>query len=227
MINFDEDILLSQKVNENSEQPIISQVLRIAVYDEYKAYETYTKIIEKFGEVRPFVNIKEAEANHYSALIHLLQKYSVPVPINDWTEKIEIPKTLIECCELGVAAEINNIAMYDHLISYVQEEDIKDTLFRLQAASYNNHLPAFRRCVVNHYNGYDEASNISNNSFDSMMNKANEYQQLFEEFASGNVDQNKITELLSKLNLSMISGAGTGAALVAFLNSYMENKNQE
>lgn len=225
MVNFDEEILLSQKVDENSEQPVLSQVLRIAVYDEFKAYETYSKIIEKFGEVNPFVNIKEAEANHYSALIPLLQKYEVAVPFNDWAEKVEVPKTFVECCEVGVAAEINNIAMYDNLISYIKEEDVKDILFRLQAASFNNHLPAFRRCVLNHYTGTNESASV--NSIDNMMNKANEYQVLFEDFANGNVDQNKITELLSKLNVSMLSGAGLGAALVAFLNNYVENKEEE
>lgn len=224
-MNFDENILISQRVDENSEQTIESQVLRIAVYDEFKAYETYSKIIEKFGAINPFINIKEAEAVHYSALIPLLQKYEVAVPINDWAEKIEVPNTYIECCELGVAGEIRNIAMYDHLISYVKNEDIKDTLFKLQAASFNNHLPVFRNCVQNHYSGNSEMMNI--NSVDDMMNKASEYQILLEDFASGNVDQNKITELMSKLNISMISGAGMGAALVAFLNSYVENKQNE
>ncbi|AXH10433.1 DUF2202 domain-containing protein [Malaciobacter halophilus] len=222
MANYDEDILLSQRVDLNSEQTIESQVLRIAVYDEFKAYETYSKIIEKFGAIHPFVNIKEAEAVHYSALIPLLQKYNVEVPLNDWASKIEVPKTYIESCELGVASEINNIAMYDHLIANTTQNDIKDTLYKLQAASYNNHLPAFRRCVLNHYNGVNHSTSL--NSIDDMMSKANEYQMLLEDIASGNVDQNKITELLSKLNISMISGAGLGAALVAFINSYQENK---
>lgn len=222
-VNFDEQILLAQRVDENSEQPIVSQVLRIAVYDEFKAYEAYSKIIEKFGAVQPFVNIKEAEARHYSALIPLLEKYGVEVPVNDWAEKIEIPNTYVECCELGVASEIKNIAMYDNLLSYTQEADIRDVLYRLQAASYNNHLPAFRSCVINHYT---QNQGMQGFSQDDLMAKLGEYQGLFEDLMSGNVDQNKITELFSKLNISMVSGAAFGSAAVAFLNSYM-NKNQE
>lgn len=222
-INLDEQILLAQRVDENSEQAIVSQVLRIAVYDEFKAYEAYTKIIEKFGAVEPFVNIKEAEARHYGALIPLLEKYGIEVPVNDWAEKIEIPNTYVECCELGVASEIKNIAMYDNLISYTQEADIKDVLFRLQAASYNNHLPAFRSCVINHYT---QNQGMQGFSQDDLMAKLGEYQGLFEDLMSGNVDQNKITELFTKLNISMVSGAAFGSAAVAFLNSYV-NKNQE
>ncbi len=223
-VNYDEQLLLSQRVDEQNEQPIINQVLRIAVYDEFKAYEAYSKIIETFGYVQPFVNIKEAEAIHYAALVPLLQKYNVPVPLNDWANKIEVPKTYVECCELGVASEINNIAMYDNLLMYTKEEDVRDVLFKLQAASYNNHLPAFRRCVLNHYNGQNgEQQGFSQ---ENIMEKFGEYQMLLDDIMAGNVDQNKLTEIFSKLNISMVSGAAFGSAAVAFLNSYMNKKTE-
>ncbi|WP_072681293.1 DUF2202 domain-containing protein [Arcobacter sp. LA11] len=221
--NYDEQLLLSQRVDINSEQPIISQVLRIAVYDEFKAYETYTKVMEKFGFVEPFVNIREAESRHYSALIPLLEKYGIEVPLNNWAEKIEVPSTYVECCELGVAAEIKNVAMYDNLLSHTQEEDIRDVLFRLQAASYNNHLPAFRNCVINYYS---VPSNPEFNQED-LMEKLGEYQGLLDDLMTGNVDQNKLTQLFSKLNISMISGLGFGSASIALLNNYMNNKNNK
>lgn len=221
-INYDEDILLRQKIDETSEQSVVSQILRIAVYDEFKAYETYSLIIEKFGYVQPFVNIKEAEAVHYSALIALMQKYNVPVPLNNWENKIEVPNSLMQCCELGVAAEINNIAMYDYLLSFAQDEDVRNVLFKLQAASYNNHLPAFRRCVLSYSMPQD---NPSFNQED-MMAKFGEYQMLLEDIMAGNVDQNKLTEIFSKLNMTMLGGAAFGSAAIAFLNSYM-NKTKE
>jgi hypothetical protein len=221
-INYDEELLLAQRIDENNEQSIPSQILRIAVYDEFKAYESYSQIMEKFGYVQPFVNIKESEAVHYSALISLMQKYNVPVPINNWADKIEVPATLVECCELGVAAEINNVAMYDHLLSYAQEEDIRNVLFKLQAASYNNHLPVFRRCVLN-YSMPQESQGFNQ---EDLMAKLGEYQTLLDDIMAGNMDQNKLAEIFSKLNVSMLSGAALGSAVVAFLNNYM-NKNQE
>lgn len=221
--NIDEQLLISQRVDENLEQAIVSQVLRIAVYDEFKAYETYTKVMEKFGFIEPFVSIREAESRHYSALIPLLEKYGIEVPLNNWAEKIEIPNTFVECCEVGVAAEIRNIAMYDNLISYTNEADIKDVLFRLQAASYNNHLPTFRNCVINHYS----TANNQDLNQDDLMQKLGEYQGLFDDLMNGNVDQNKLTEIFSKLNMSMISGVGFGGAAVALLNTYMNKKDNE
>ena len=221
--NIDEALLISARIDENSQIPIVSQILRIAVYDEFKAYEAYTKIIEKFGLVQPFVNIKEAEAVHYAALIQLMQKYNVEVPLNNWASKIEIPNTFIECCEMGVAGEISNIAMYNNLLNYAVEQDIKDVLFRLQAASYNNHLPAFRNCVLSFYN--NETTNVSQ---ENIMQKLGEYQVLLDDIMSGNVDENSISKIFSKLNLSMVSGAVLGGAIIALLNSYVsKNNNQE
>ena len=221
--NIDEALLISTRVDVNSQIPITSQILRIAVYDEFKAYETYTKIIEKFGLVQPFVNIKEAEAIHYAALIKLMEKYGVEVPINDWASKIEIPNTLIECCEMGVAGEIDNIAMYNNLLGFAIENDIKDTLYRLQAASFNNHLPAFRNSVLNHYTN----GNNANINTENIMEKLGDYQVILDDIMSGNIDENSISKIFSKLNLSMVSGAVVGGAIIALLNNYVSKKENE
>ena len=223
-INIDEALLISQRVDINSPIPIISQILRIAVYDEFKAYETYSKIIEKFGLVQPFTNIKEAEAVHYGALILLMEKYQIEVPINNWYSKIEVPNTLIECCEMGVAGEINNIAMYNNLLSHTLEDDIKDVLFRLQAASFNNHLPTFRNCVLTHYNSANSSNGASINQ-ENIMEKLGEYQVLMDDIMSGNLDETSISKIFSKLNLTMASGAVFGGAIIALLNNYMSKNN--
>ncbi|WP_323587716.1 ferritin-like domain-containing protein [Aliarcobacter butzleri] len=222
--NLDEQLLISARVDINSPIPIRTQILRIAVYDEFKAYETYSKIIEKFGLVQPFVNIKEAEAIHYSALIQLMQKYNIEVPFNNWVTKVEIPNTLIECCEMGVAAEINNIAMYNNLLSYATDTDVRDVIFRLQAASYNNHLPAFRNCVLSHYNA---SANNDDLSQANIMEKLGEYQVLLDDIMSGNIDESSISQIFSKLNMSMVSGAVFGSAIIALLNNYISKQNQE
>lgn len=223
-VNYDEELLVTQRIDPSNEQDIRSQILRIAIYDEFKAYENYTAILEKFGNISPFVQIREAEARHYSSLILLLEKYKVEVPINNWIDKIEVPNSYIEACELGVAGEIRNIAMYENLLKYVEDKDIEDALYKLQAASYNNHLPAFRNCVVNYYNSSISQNTVFNQ--EDLINKLSEYQNLFDDLMSGNIDQNKIGDLFSKLNISMIGGAAFGAALIAFLNTYT-NKNKE
>ena len=150
--NSDEVLLLNKTIDKTLEQSVLHQVLRIAVYDEFRAYETYCEMIEKHGNVEPFNEVLESEQSHYSALIVLLERYEVEVPENDWYEKIKVPDSLIECYEIAVAAEIENIAMYDHLLEYTEEEDVREILYKLQAASYNCHLPLFRLAVSNSYN---------------------------------------------------------------------------
>ena len=36
--------------------------------------------------------------------------------------------------------------MYDHLLSYIGQRDIRQTFMNLREASLTSHLPAFRRC---------------------------------------------------------------------------------
>ncbi|MGJ0354110.1 ferritin-like domain-containing protein [Aliarcobacter cryaerophilus] len=222
---IDYNILIKKRVDLNSNINIDEQILQIAIYDEFKAYETYSKIIETFGNINPFINIKESEAVHYSMLIKLAEKYSVEVPINDWKDKIEIPNNIIECYELGVAAEIENIAMYNNLLINSTKSDITDALFRLQAASFNNHLPAFRSCVINYYNSFHSSSNSS----EDIMQKMQEYQEIVNNLMSGDIDENTISNLSSKLfsNISFqfLGGAVSGAAIVALLNQFLENQN--
>ena len=216
-INFDEALLVSQKVDENYTEPILHQVLRIAVYDEFHAYEAYRKIIDTFGVTQPFANIMEAEVRHYSMLMVLLEKYNVPVPIDNWYGKLEIPSTLLESCELGVGAEINNIRMYDHLLTYTAEyPDITEVLYKLQAASYNNHLPAFRKCVAQ-YSNFTNNSNENNQDNEEMNAKVNEFTQMAQKLASGNMSQEDMMKLLSSTNMSFIGGILAGGLGTAVL----------
>ncbi|MFV7789962.1 ferritin-like domain-containing protein [Aliarcobacter lanthieri] len=221
---IDYNILINKKVDPNSDIPVRDQILQIAVYDEFEAYETYSKIIEKFGNITPFINIKEAEAVHYSVLIQLMQKYNIEVPINDFsTAIIDIPNTIIECCELGVAGEINNISMYNNLLSFAVDSDIIDVLFKLQAASYNNHLPAFRNCVFNHYNN----GTTSGINQDDIMQRMQEYQEILNNVMNGNIDEGLISSLFSKLNMSMVGGMVSGGAIIALLNNFLTQNSKD
>lgn len=124
------------------------QALLDALADERKAEATYKAVIEKFGDVRPFSNIVNAERRHESFLMPLFERYGVAVPENRFTkEKIEVPATLTEACKQSVEGEKANIAMYDKFMEFVKEEDIREVFTYLRDASKDNHLPAFERCA--------------------------------------------------------------------------------
>ncbi|MDO6514604.1 DUF2202 domain-containing protein [Neptuniibacter sp. 2_MG-2023] len=119
-----------------------------AINDEYKARATYRAVINTFGEIRPFINIVEAEGRHVEALLPLFAKYNIAVPEDDWDTRIEIPSSILDACMLGVEDEIENAEMYDRLLEATTDyPDVQAVLKRLQRASKENHLPAFQRCV--------------------------------------------------------------------------------
>lgn len=123
------------------------EALREALDDEYKARATYQSVIDKFGPVRPFVNIIEAEERHASALLRLFERFGVEPPNDRWSGQVPAPSSLTEACKAGVAAEIENAAMYERLLAQVSDARVREVLTRLQKASQQRHLPAFRRCA--------------------------------------------------------------------------------
>lgn len=123
------------------------RALHEALDDEFQAWTTYGQVIADFGEVRPFTNIRDAEARHIEALRGLFDRYGVPVPANPWAGKVPRYASVHEACEAGVAAEIANGALYEKLLSSTQRPDILAVFRNLQEASQQRHLEAFRRCA--------------------------------------------------------------------------------
>lgn len=126
----------------------LSNVLIEAINDEYKARATYRDVISKFGKIRPFANIVEAEGRHIKALLPLFIKYGVDVPEDNWSSRIQSPKSVSEACRIGVESEIENAKMYSKLLASTTDfSDVHEVLMQLQRASAENHLPAFQRCL--------------------------------------------------------------------------------
>lgn len=131
------------------ELPIdISKAIKSAIDDEYKAYSTYNAVITRIGSVRPFSMIIRAEESHIASLKALLDKYGETVPPNPYVNNVEVKSTLAENCQIGVDAEIANIALYrDELIPVVSAyPDIRSVFEKLMNASEDKHLPAFEKC---------------------------------------------------------------------------------
>ena len=133
------------------------EVLNEAIDDEYRSWATYDQVIADFGEVPPFINIRDAEARHINALRSLFERYQVSLPENKWLGKVDRYPSLQAACEAGVAAEVANGEMYERLLMATDREDILSVLRALCDASQHRHLPAFQRCLqrsgVNGRNG--------------------------------------------------------------------------
>lgn len=119
--------------------------LHEALDDEYRARAAYSAIIERFGPVRPFVNIVVSEDRHAAALEQLLHQAGAPIPADRWSGAITPPASLREAYALGVQAEIDNHAMYGRLRGMTSEPEVLRVFDNLASASQDNHLTAFQR----------------------------------------------------------------------------------
>jgi hypothetical protein len=134
--------------------PVAKQALLAALVGpegEYAARAEYTAILAKFGAgVQPYANILEAEKKHVAALQQQCVKFGVAIPADPYMGNVTPPETLLEAAEIGVVAEIANVAMYDDLLTKVTKyPSLVQVFTNLRAASLNNHLPAFEAAAEN------------------------------------------------------------------------------
>lgn len=123
------------------------QGLQLSLNDEYHAAAVYSRILDDFGQIRPFSNILRAEFNHAASLERTYTAYGIPIPENPWMGAVEGFESVSAACSVGVEAEILNRDLYAILFASTDREDILRVYRALQSASEENHLPAFQRCA--------------------------------------------------------------------------------
>ena len=123
------------------------QALDLAMDDELKARATYRAVIERFGPVRPFINIEASEERHIQALTRQYERLGLSVPADPWAGRVEAPEDLTEACRAGVQAELENVELYERLFAMTEDPQVLYVFGRLLAASQERHLRAFIRCA--------------------------------------------------------------------------------
>lgn len=123
----------------------LEDMLLYAIQDEYAARAEYDYILQTFDVTKPFSNIIKSEEQHISMLIPLFEAYGFELPEDDSSEHLLPIDSLEETFDIGVIAEINNIAMYDLFLERDDiPEDVRDVFIKLRDAS-KNHLAAFEK----------------------------------------------------------------------------------
>ena len=116
---------------------------------EYAASAMYQAVIDKFGQVEPYVTIRVAEERHISALIRQLDRYGVKVPANPYLGAVAAPAKLQAAAEAWAIGEIENVTMYDKLLGKSSDSNLNRVLTNLRASSQNSHLPLFEAAAEN------------------------------------------------------------------------------
>lgn len=128
-----------------------------ALDDEHRAQAFHTAVLERFPGAMPFRMIVEAEARHVDALAGLLRRRGLPVPKNVHLGSAEVrrsvPATATCACRIAVAAEEENVALYEEELMPLAEgwADVERVFRHLAEASRDRHLPAFRHWAEHHH----------------------------------------------------------------------------
>jgi hypothetical protein len=134
---------IGAKAAKNNPEPSMEEMLRYAIQDEYLARAEYYEVIDRLGSVRPFSNIVKAEETHVGMLVPLFEKYGLMVPDDTYASHVVVPDDLKTALQIGVQAEIDNIAMYESFLDRDLPDDVRAAFQKLKDAS-ENHLRAFR-----------------------------------------------------------------------------------
>jgi hypothetical protein len=148
------------EVDENGDYSI-EDMLIAALLDEYLAQATYAKILEVYGDVKPFSKIILAEQQHINLLLPLFETYGIEVPENTVADQVVLPDSISSALATGVEAEKVNIAIYEAFLAQENiPDDIRAVFESLKAAS-EHHLAAFSKDRLNGA-GYEFAYRVRN-----------------------------------------------------------------
>jgi len=116
---------------------------------EYAASAMYQAVIDEFGQVEPYVTIRFAEERHISALIRQLERYGINVPANPYLGEVAAPADLQTAAQAWAIGEIENVTMYDELLTKSTDANLTRVLTNLRASSQDSHLPLFEAAAEN------------------------------------------------------------------------------
>ena len=116
---------------------------------EYAASASYAAVIDAFGPVEPYVSIREAEERHIAALIRQLERMGVTVPANPYLGNLAAPADLQTAAQAWATGEVDNVAMYDALLTQTADANLTKVLTNLRRASLESHLPTFQAAAAN------------------------------------------------------------------------------
>lgn len=197
-----------------------------ALDDEYRAYCFYT-LASPLDEM--FVHLQSAELSHINALKFHLQKLNVAIPENPYANTLTLPASLEEVIQTAIMRENENVALYNTLLANEQNPEIIDTFYRLQAASFNQHIPALQNALIRVQNPIAQNPKNMQNTMEILNNGKDVLKEtgaMIAQLKEGTLKQEQLESFLGRLNYSFIGGVIIGALGVAVFNEFL-NQNKE
>jgi hypothetical protein len=123
--------------------------METAIQDEYRARETYAKVLSDLGDMTPFLNVVAAEGQHVDAVGALFTTRRLDVPLSEWDEtNVPTYESRRLACVAGAEGEAATVAMYDALLLEHLADDVRTVFENVRLAALEHHLPAFEECAA-------------------------------------------------------------------------------
>jgi hypothetical protein len=92
-------------------------------------------------------NVVYAEQRHSESIARLYENHGLVAPRSAWTvDNVPHFGSLTEACAAAVAAEQDNVALYDTYLALDLPRDVANVFGNNRTASLERHLPAFQAC---------------------------------------------------------------------------------
>ena len=124
---------------------------------------------------------------------------------------------------------MKNVALYNTLLANEQNPEIIDTFYRLQAASFNQHIPALQNALIRVQNPIAQNPKNMQNTMEILNNGKDVLKEtgaMIAQLKEGTLKQEQLESFLGRLNYSLIGGVIIGALGVAVFNVFL-NQNKE
>ncbi|CZE48547.1 hypothetical protein [Campylobacter geochelonis] len=197
-----------------------NEFLQAAIKDEQIAFATYANIVQKFGDIKPFSAIMQTQLKFIQELSYMIKKQGEEPQEADISD-IEEAKSIEEAYEIALVIERKTIRFYEKMISNVQNEEIKDLFYRLQASSYNDNLPAFRKKLEKK----DEIK--SENQELNLGKNGEEFGQILQKLINKDIKPNDFLSFLNSSNLSLLGGVLVGGVAASVISQIIDDKNKD
>lgn len=204
-----------------------SEILNLAYTLELQGLEMYTNFSNKEDIFSQILAIKKNG-------VELLRAYANDNKIELMEHLLDIvkPDALDDCLIKAINYELELNNFYQNATDNVDDDKLRDILFRLWATSNNEYIMALKAKLIEillpssvMQNSKQTEQKIQNESnFD--INSLNQISATIEKFASGQANNEDFMALLKSPNLSFFGGLAIGG-LAAMMISKENNKNQE
>ncbi len=126
----------------------LAEALSYALEDKYLKQANFDYSIEKYGSIRPFVQIKIEDQHQMSMLLPLFKKYNIMLPKDRARHYIKKDTgSLYQVFQIQIGRERNAIKMYKKFLSIREfPKDILDT-FQEQLIVSQKHLESLEQNV--------------------------------------------------------------------------------